>query len=138
MATTKVETFLALADEELDAARILFEKHPRQATYQISQAAEKASRAVCEFENIPVGNTHNFGQIAAMLPSDHALRGLINSLDTMSSASTKFRYPDARGQVPVPPSPEQLAARIADVEALISTVRKFVDAKPTPSDTPTP
>lgn len=65
--TEKVDSLLTLAEEDYELA---FQQTtpPRPAAYHISQAAEKAARAVCVHAGIEVGPTHNTGQIGAFFP----------------------------------------------------------------------
>jgi HEPN domain-containing protein len=70
-ADRRIAAFLTLADEELNAARLLANGAPRQAAYYIQQAVEKAARALLTTEGIPFGTGHNLGMMAAALPAGH-------------------------------------------------------------------
>jgi hypothetical protein len=124
--TDRIAAFIALADEELTAARSLISIAPRQAAYFIQQAAEKASRAVLTTAGVPFGTSHNLGQMAAALPEDHPLRPAINALDRFSTAATKYRYPSPTGRLAAPPSKDELTAGIAEVRTFIEEVRRHV------------
>lgn len=125
MTSIKIAALLALAAEDLEVGR-----NPavpaRPAAYHLSQAAEKAARAVCEHEGIPVGTTHNIGQIGALLPPEHPMRARIEAQNYHSPASTKYRYPDAAGRLPHEPDSTDMRRRIADVTAFLDEVRQFV------------
>jgi HEPN domain-containing protein len=54
----RVEAFLKIAEEELEAARRLQAALPRQAEYFLQQTTEKPLRAVLEIEAIPAGIGH--------------------------------------------------------------------------------
>lgn len=125
MTSTKVATLLALAAEDLAVGRNP-EVPARPAAYHLSQAAEKAARAVCEHENIPVGITHNIGQIGALLPTAHPMRAKIEAQNYHSPASTRYRYPDAAGRLPAEPSSADIEKRVAEVTAFLDAVRQFV------------
>lgn len=125
MSAHKLASLLQLAAEDLQVARTPGIP-PRPAAYHLSQAAEKAARAVCEFESIQVGTTHNIGQIGALLPNDHPMRARIEEQNYQSSASTQYRYPDPAGRLPNPPTAEEIARRIADVTAFLHAVAGFV------------
>lgn len=90
-----------------------------------SQAAEKAARAICEFEGKPVGITRSLGQIANLLPISHEMREGILALDRLSSASTKFRYPNPAGRLAQPPMPADLLDDIEEVGRFIDSARNF-------------
>jgi HEPN domain-containing protein len=125
MTSEKLASLLQLAAEDLEVARM-----PgipaRPAAYHLSQAAEKAARAVCEYEGIQVGTTHNIGQIGALLPHDHPMRAKIEAQNYHSSASTRYRYPDPAGRLPAPPAADEIRHRVDDVSAFLSVVREFV------------
>jgi HEPN domain-containing protein len=87
----RIDSFLALAEEEFAAAGLLLDKLPRQAAYFQQQCVEKLLRGVLEAEGVPVGPTHNIRQLADMLPAEHALKGSFLQFETLSSAATRFR-----------------------------------------------
>lgn len=122
----KVSSFLQLAEEELGAAEDLVAKRPRQAAYFVAQAAEKAARALCEAEGVLVGTTHSLGNIASMLPPQHALKQRVRDLDYLSSASTRWRYPTPKGKILAAPSVAQLRDDIAEVERFIDKVKESI------------
>ncbi|MBN9309718.1 HEPN domain-containing protein [Devosia sp.] len=119
----KARSLVQLSEEECSAAAILLSSNPRQSMYLASQAAEKAARAVCEQAGVPVGISHNLGQIANLLPSTHALRPAITALDYLSSASTKYRYPTVRGDVPKAPTTDELQRAVQDIQTFIAKVK---------------
>lgn len=123
--TEKVDSLITLAEEDFALA-----SQPttpsRPAAYHISQAAEKAARAVCVHEGIEVGTTHNIGQIGALLPIGHPLRDVIEGQNYHSPASTKFRYPDLMGRLPKELSKDEIKDRLDDVRAFIDTVKSHI------------
>ncbi|HSV30042.1 MAG TPA: HEPN domain-containing protein, partial [Candidatus Omnitrophota bacterium] len=104
----RVAAFMALAEEEASAAQALIAGFPRQAAYQLQQAAEKMVRAILAAEGIAHGTGHNLGQMAAALPLDHPWRPRAMRLDKHSPAATRWRYPAPGGRLPPPPSQETL------------------------------
>lgn len=131
MASTRVESYLTLAEDDLELA-----SQPttgsRHAAYLLSQAVEKAARAVCEHAGVAVGNSHNIGFIGALLPKDHPMRDLIEAQNHHSPASTRYRYPDPSGRVPRPPSDESIKRLIFEVQDFINAVRAHVAGGATP------
>ncbi len=125
----RVAAFLALADEELLAARILASSSPRQAAYFVQQAAEKAARAVLTAAGVPFGTSHNLGQMAAALPSVHPMRAAIQALDRYSVAATKYRYPTATGRLAAPPESSALSADLEEIAAFIASVKLQIGPK---------
>lgn len=125
-ADRRIAAFLTLAEEELHAAKMLVEGAPRQAAYYIQQAAEKATRALLTAAGIPFGTGHNLGLMASALPAGHPLKPRVNGLDRHSSAATMYRYPSPAGRLAPPSDAADLIKDIADVEAFILEVRKFL------------
>jgi HEPN domain-containing protein len=129
-ADRRVAAFLTLANEELNAAKMLAGGAPRQAAYFIQQAAEKAARALLTAAGIPFGTGHNLGLMASALPAGHPLKQRIAGLDKHSSAATPYRYPSPVGRLPRPPDTATTNAEIADVEAFTAEVRAFLGRRP--------
>lgn len=122
----RVEAFLTLAEEEAGAAEQLIDAFPRQAAYQLQQAAEKIARAVLAREGIPFGTSHNLGQMAAALPAGHVWREHLMRFDRLSPAATRYRYPAPGGRLIPPPPEDDLRADLADVHRLIAQVRTWI------------
>lgn len=125
-ADRRVAAFLALADEELNAARMLAHGAPRQAAYYLQQAAEKAVRALLTAAGIPFGTGHNLGHMASVLPAGHPFKQRVAGLDRHSSAATLYRYPSPVGRLPSPPDTATIGADIAELEVFIAEVRAFL------------
>ena len=123
--TEKVNSLIILADEDLELA-CQPTTPPRPAAYHISQAVEKAARAVCAHEGVEVGPTHNIGQIGALLPDTHPLRQVIEAQNYHSPASTRFRYPDPAGRLPRELPKEEILRRLDDARAFIKLVKRHV------------
>jgi HEPN domain-containing protein len=121
----RIASFIALAEEELSAARLLTSAVPRQAAYFVQQAAEKAARAVLTAAGVPFGTSHNLGQMAAALPAAHPLRTAVNALDKYSSAATKYRYPNPAGRLSRAPAIEEVASSIDEVAAFIARAKEY-------------
>ena len=124
----RIASFIALAEEELSAARLLMSGAPRQAAYFVQQAAEKATRAVLTAAGVPFGTSHNLGQMAAALPPAHPMRMTINALDKYSSAATRYRYPSPAGRLANAPKSEEVASAIDEVAAFIVQVKDYFRA----------
>ena len=120
----RVEAFLVIAAEELDASRRLQLALPRQAEYFLQQTAEKLLRAVLEVESIGAGVGHGLADLAHRLPEGHFLRDRFKSFDHLSAASTMYRYPTAGGRV-ASVSAQKVAEELSSVEALDTEVRGF-------------
>lgn len=124
----RVEAFLVIASEELDAARRLSTVLPRQAEYFLQQAVEKLLRAVLEIERIAAGIGHGLADLAQRLPEGHAWRERFKSFDHLSAASTSYRYPTVGGRL-ASVSAEAVVEELGRVEALDAEVRAFCVAR---------
>lgn len=122
----RIRTFLELADQELRAARLLAATNPLQAFYMTAQSAEKTVRAILEKEGIPWGTQHSLGAMGAALPEGHPWKKEVLALDRLSSASTRTRYPTARGDLPKTPQADQLAHDIDSVATFASGVKQWL------------
>lgn len=123
--TERVASLITLAEEDFALASQPTTP-PRPAAYHISQAAEKAARAVCVHAGIEVGITHNIGQIGALLPVGHPLRQAIEDQNYHSPASTKFRYPDPVGRLPKELPKDEIQRRLDDVRGFLDEVKSHI------------
>lgn len=64
----RAESFIALARNDLELARLVSARDPGNAAFHLQQAAEKLAKAVLDIEGIPSGATHQIGALAALLP----------------------------------------------------------------------
>ncbi len=124
----RIEGFLLIASEELEGAGRFAEPLPRQAAYFLQQAVEKLLRAVLELEAIPAGPSHNIAALAELLPAAHNLKQVFLSFDDLSTASTRYRYPNERGVVRSVDANE-VKTRLTAVQALDLQVRQFIQTR---------
>jgi len=120
----RVDAFLVIASEELEASRRLQAWLPRQAEYFLQQAVEKLLRAVLEVELVAAGFGHGLAELAHRLPEGHVFRERFKGFDHLSAASTMYRYPTAGGRIATV-SAEAVADELKRVEALDAEVRAF-------------
>ncbi len=122
-AERRVGSFLALAREDLAAAKILHKTFPRPAAFHLSQAAEKMIKAVLTTEGIIFGSGHHqLDRLVALLPQNHVWRAELTVLEKHTSAATATRYPLPSGAIPVTPDPAQIETDIRELEALLPEV----------------
>lgn len=124
----RIRAFLTIADEEYRLARLARADFPRQATYQLQQAAEKLTRCRLELEDIPAGTTHNLRTLGEMLPQASPFHGRLERLDDLSPAATRFRYPTSHGGL-ADVDPRDLDHWIDEVERLKHDVEAYVASK---------
>ncbi|MBF0374188.1 MAG: HEPN domain-containing protein [Alphaproteobacteria bacterium] len=129
--TERAAAFLRLAHEELGAAERLVDAFPRQAAYQLHQAAEKIARAVLARSGIPFGTSHNLGQMAAALPLDHPWRPRLMAFDHLSPAATVYRYPSPTGRLKPPPEEAALRTDVQRLRTLLAEAEGL--SRPPPS-----
>lgn len=120
-----VESFLALAKEDLAVARKLVAAHPRHAAFNIEQAAEKLLKAVLSTEGIMFNAGHQLGALAALLPADHLWRADLASFDDFTSYATALRYPTGAGRMPQEPDADELLEDLSRVAALIDEIEDW-------------
>ena len=119
----KAASFLALAREDLGAAKVLLPSSPRHTAFLLSQAAEKIIKAVLTVEGISDGtNHHQLGRLVDMLPSHHFWRKDLMELDKLTPSATLYRYPVVGGAMSAVPSIERLASRLHELEDLLPEV----------------
>jgi HEPN domain-containing protein len=123
----RVQALLALADEDLGAARILLGFSMRTARYHVQQSAEKAAKALLEHRGINPGREHRFELLAEMLPEGDPWRSRIQSLDELSPAATTHRYPTSEGRILRPPSRELVEREIGVVAQLVLGIKAAID-----------
>ena len=124
-----IESYIALAREDLAMAKKVMDAFPRHAAYAIQQGAEKLIKAVLAAEGIPVPAQHHLGALAQLLPADHLWRADFAALDVLSSFSTTIRYPLPGGRMPRNPDPGELKAHLRTVSALTDEVRDWCEDK---------
>lgn len=97
VAIARVRAFVQLAQEELQVSRELQAAHRRQSAYFLQQAVEKALRGLIEVSGNVAGPTHSIRGLSDILPKDHVMRERFLSLEALSAAATRYRYPSASG-----------------------------------------
>jgi len=120
-----VESFIALAREDLDVARKLVADHPKHAAFNIEQAAEKLLKAVLSSEGILFNAGHQLGALAALLPADHLWRADLATFDEFTSYATSLRYPTGGGRMPQEPDADELYEALGRVTTLVDEIEDW-------------
>lgn len=126
---SRIEAFLQLAEEELEAASWLIDRSPRQAAYLLQQSIEKMTRAILTDADVKYGTGHNLAQMAKALPDGHPWIEKILPLDRYSPAATRYRYPTMAGRLLEPPEAEELRKDAAELAELLKEARRFLNPK---------
>ncbi len=122
----RIDAFLQLAEEELQAARQLVRQSPRQAAYLMQQCAEKITRAILTGAGVKYGTGHNLGQMADALPENHPWVDKILPLDKLSPAATRYRYPSTEGRLFEPPNTRRLQKYVEELTNLLKEATSFL------------
>jgi HEPN domain-containing protein len=120
-----VESFIALAREDLAVAKKLVFDHPRHAAFNIEQAAEKLLKAVLSTEGITFNAGHQLGALAAMLPAGHIWRADLATFDDFTSYATAVRYPTGSGRMPQEPDAADLHEGLKRVAMLLDEIEDW-------------
>lgn len=108
-----IASYLRLAAEDLQGARLLSHASNRNAIYLCSQAAEKVIRAVLTSEGKHGGISHKLDIMVDMIPDDNPVKSLLREIEPLGDYATTFRYPTAAGRVMSTPGLEEFT-RFAD------------------------
>ncbi len=119
----RIDAYLRLAEEELQAAGQLVRQSPRQAA---QQCAEKIARAVLTYAGVKYGPGHNLRQMAVALPAEHPWIDKIRPLNKHSSAATRYRYPSAEGKLFDPPDTDGLQQDVEELADLLKEASRFL------------
>ncbi len=122
----RVDAFLRLAEEELQAARQLAPSLPRQAAYLTQQSAEKLARAILTDAGVKYGTGHNLAQMAGALPAEHPWIEKILPLNKLSPAATRYRYPSTEGRLFKPPGTIRLQQDVEELTKLLKEATAFL------------
>lgn len=121
----RVASFLALAQEDLEAARLLRVGVPRQAAFFVQQAAEKIGKAMLIRDGVDPARIP-IGQLAAELSDSHPLKSELMALDRLSVYATMTRYPSPTGRLPRAPDPAVIEVEISAVADLLDRATSHV------------
>jgi HEPN domain-containing protein len=121
----RAESFISLARNDLELAKLVSARDPGNAAFHLQQAAEKLAKAVLDIEGIPSGATRMIGALAALLPADHVFRPDLAAFDRFSSYATSTRYPLPGGGLPRLPARDFLAEGIREVASLVDEIDDF-------------
>jgi HEPN domain-containing protein len=122
----RVASFVVLAEEDLEAARLLKVAVPRQAAFFLQQAAEKVGKALLIREGIDPVRIHAIGKLAAELSDAHPLKTELMALDRLSVYATATRYPVPSGRLPRVPDQARIESEIKAVADLLNRARSFL------------
>jgi HEPN domain-containing protein len=121
-----VNSYIALAKDDLAVAAKLMADHPRHAAFNIEQAAEKLLKAVLTAEGIRFQTSHHqLGALAALLPESHLWRADLMAFDDFTSYATALRYPKPGGGMPAEPEDADLKQGWSEVSTLVGEIEDW-------------
>lgn len=115
-----IASFLRIAREDLEGARLLASVDNRNAIYLCEQAAEKIIRAVVTAEGRHVGHRHALATtVDEHVPDENPLKPALAQVTVLEAYATAYRYPTPTGRVPAPLVGERFAALLTQVQDLL-------------------
>jgi len=105
--------WLAQAQKDLNAARLLASPEPSRSVFHSQQAAEKAAEAFLVFHDVPFRKTHDLNELGEQCAAlDSSLVPLFKEAADLTDYAVLFRYLDA------PREPDEGEASVALETAL--------------------
>lgn len=122
------ERWLAKANEDLDAAKILCRnKSFSFATYHCQQAAEKALKGYLIFKQYEFEKIHDLIKLCALCKNfDSDFQKLANTCESLKPFATKFRYPSEYDI----PDRDETRSIIKQTKSVVSFVEKKIAQSP--------
>jgi HEPN domain-containing protein len=100
--------WLAQAQKDLNAARLLAAPEPSRSVFHSQQAAEKAAKAFLVFHDVPYRKTHDLNELGEQCAAlDPSLVPLFKEAADLTDYAVLFRYLDA------PREPDEGEAMVA-------------------------
>jgi HEPN domain-containing protein len=88
--------WLAQAQKDLNAARLLASPEPSRSVFHSQQAAEKAAKAFLVFHDVPFRKTHDLNELGEQCAAlDLSLVPLFQEAADLTDYAVLFRYLDA-------------------------------------------
>ena len=116
--------WLAKADQDLGAARMLLEGYPDVALFHCQQAAEKALKAFLVWHDVPFRKSHDLREIGQQcVVVDPSIESLARNAAPLAVFAWRTRYPDEETE-PMPR--EEARAVLATAEDTVAAVRQLL------------
>ncbi len=131
-----IASYLRVAFEDLQGARLLFQAKNRNAIYLCSQAAEKVIRAVLTSEDKHGGIRHKLDMMVDMVPDDNPIKPLLREIEPLGNYATTFRYPTVVGRIKSAPGAEEFSRLADNVEQALNEACSSFDVDLTAENTP--
>ena len=99
-----------------------------RAAFFIQQAAEKLVKAVLIAHRIEPRWTHDIGELARRVPSDHPGQRRLSKFDRFTNFVVAFRHPSEQGE-DVFPSAGEIDAWVAEIEELKADFERWLPVR---------
>jgi HEPN domain-containing protein len=120
----RVASLLALAGEDVEAAKVLSQAGNRYAAYHCQQALEKLIKALLLRRDIESGVEHRLDVLMGKIPNSDPWKAVLRPLDIYTPYATTFRYPTPGGRIPSAPPADETHADAEQIAALIERARE--------------
>lgn len=118
--------WIAQADKDLNAARILAAPEPTRSVFHSQQAAEKAAKGFLAFHNVPFKKTHDLEELGHQCTAvDPSLAPAFRAAEDLTDYAVVFRYPDA----PREPDENEAMAAFQTARQLVQAVSSLLASK---------
>ena len=118
--------WLAQAQKDLNAARLLASPEPSRSVFHSQQAAEKAAEAFLVFHDVPFRKTHDLNELGEQCAAlDSSLVPLFKEAADLTDYAVLFRYLDSSSTVGDASWPQLVDSKQGDAcqrEILVSRI----------------
>jgi HEPN domain-containing protein len=129
-----IASYLRVAREDLEGARLLAAKNNRNAVYLCEQAAEKIIKAVLTSENVRGGIKHLLDELVSQVPDENPIKPALRAIEHLAAYATAYRYPTPSGRIQQ--GPANLELEIDRVDAALREAAKRFGVDLGHADTP--
>lgn len=99
-----IASYLRVAKEDLEGARLLAAGNNRNAIYLCEQAAEKIIKAVLTSENVHAGIKHQLDESVSQVPDENPIKPVLRAIEHLGAYATAYRYPTPVGRIKAGPA----------------------------------
>ena len=122
--SSETVAWLAKADQDLGAARMLLDGYPDVALFHCQQAVEKALKAFLVWHDVPFRKSHDLREIGQQcVQIDPTMETLARTAAPLAVFAWRTRYPDEE----IEPLPrEEVIAVLATAEATVAGLKRLL------------
>jgi len=122
--TTEALAWLAKADQDLGAARMLLDGYPDVTLFHCQQAVEKALKAFLVWHDVPFRKSHDLREIGQQcVEVDASLATIARNAAPLAVFAWRTRYPDEE----IEPLPrEEVLSILATTELTVAELKRLL------------